>query len=923
MGFYQNCRGLRTKLQNFNCNTAHFNYSFIVLTETWLNNNFFSNELGLTNYNVFRCDRSIITSNCKRGGGVLIGIRSNISSVLLPIPDSPVEHLFVKFTLNSLTFILCAVYFPPSSSSDLYLSHLSILDFLIQKYPSALFIFCGDYNLPYISWTNNVHGLCYSSSSISLPTDVPERFCFHGFFQHNNITNPHGSLLDLVLSNSNLLSVCPALESVVPPDSYHPPFLISFQYSPETPSPHSTSVFDFSKSNYPEISSFINSFNWEKTFLSLDANDAMSAFVDALHSSILLFVPKITIRQSSFPNWFSHELKSLVSIKNRAHASYKASGSLSHYRTFSLLRARYKFLSKKCYRDFISRTESSLLHNPRYFWSFIRKTRSTPPIPSKVTYVDSTSEGLSEAANLFSNFFSSVYSTHTSDSITNFSLPLPSYFLPNNVDFSSTDVSTALKSLRNQRSSGPDGIQGHFLFMLSDSLAYPLSILFKKSINSGIFPSILKLGSVTPIHKSGCRSNVTNYRPITILPHLSKIFESLVHNSIRPSLNHIISDDQHGFRPGRSTTTCNLVLTSFIFNSFAARSQVDVIYTDFSKAFDRVDHSLLVKTLDLLGIGEPLLSWIRSYLTNRRLYVKIQNSSSKAFYPSSGVPQGAVLSPLLFALFINSASSVLKHSKLLIFADDMKLYSRISSLSDCQLLQSDLNRLVSWGESLNLYLNISKCSVMSFSRIHTPIQFTYHINNLPIASSGASVCDLGFTLTPTLCPLKHIEVACCKALKLLGFINRTSQQFHLLSPLKTLYCSLVRPILEYGSVLWDPSTSCGKSAIERVQRKFLHLIAFRFNIPHPPHDYSSILHDLQLTSLVDRRHLANILFLSNLISGKIDSPSLLSQLTFKIPRRLTRSSLPFIIPLSSSNYALNSPISRLMRAANSDPSFNF
>lgn len=138
----------------------------------------------------------------------------------------------------------------------------------------------------------------------------------------------------------------------------------------------------------------------------------------------------------------------------------------------------------------------------------------------------------------------------------------------------------------------------------------------------------------------------------------------------------------------------------------------------------------------------------------------------------------------------------------------MKLYRCISSPSDSRLLQSDLNRLVTWGKSLGLHLNISKCSVMTFSRINTPLKFTYFINNQPIASSGPSVIDLGFTLTQTLCPLKHIETSCCKALKLLGFINRTSQKFRLLSPLKSLFCSLVRPILEYGSVLWDPSTSC-------------------------------------------------------------------------------------------------------------------
>lgn len=122
---------------------------------------------------------------------------------------------------------------------------------------------------------------------------------------------------------------------------------------------------------------------------------------------------------------------------------------------------------------------------------------------------------------------------------------------------------------------------------------------------------------------------------------------------------------------------------------------MDVIYIDFSKAFNRVDHNILIKTLNQLGIGNPLLSWLNSYLSNRHLFVSVLGSSSAAFVPSSGVPQGAVLFPLLFALFVNSAPSVLRHAKLLMFADDIKLYLHINSISDCNLLQQDLNNLVS------------------------------------------------------------------------------------------------------------------------------------------------------------------------------------------------------------------------------------
>jgi hypothetical protein len=679
------------------------------------------------------------------------------------------------------------------------------------------------------------------------------------------------------------------------------------------------SFYDFSRANYKSINNFFNSFNWVLTFSSYDADEAMAVLLDAIYSSILSFVPRVTLRPSTFPAWFTPELKNLIVNKNRSHSKYKSTNSLSDYKHFSLLRAKCKFLSKKCYREFISRTESNLSLNPRSFWSFVRRHRSSPPIPSQVTYNGVISSNPTDTANLFSQYFSSVY---TSSSPSSSPPPVNSSshsFLPSHVQISINDVSNILASLRNLKSVGPDGIQGHFLFKLSDVLAWPLTLVFQKSLQTGVFPSALKLSSITPILKSGNPSNVTNYRPISILPHLSKVFETLVLNSIRPTLNNVLVDEQHGFRPGRSTTTCNLVFSTYIYDSFRMHSQVDVIYTDFTKAFDRVDHSLLINSLDLLGIGNPLLSWLRSYLTDRVQFISILGSSSNVFSPSSGVPQGAVLSPFLFALFINSATSVLLKAKLLIFADDMKLYLRINSLSDCLQLQADLDRLVTWGESLGLSLNIQKCSVMTFSRLHSSITFPYSINAIPIKSSGNSICDLGFTLTKNLCPLLHIEMACCKALKLLGFVSRISQDFRLQTPLKSLYCSLIRPILEYGSVLWDPNTSVASNMIERVQRKFLRMVAFRLNIPCPPHDYTPVLTELGLSSLANRRHAANLLFLSKLLSNQIDSPSLLSVINFRVPSHHTRSCAPFHIPHLTSNFLLNAPMVRLPRSANIDP----
>ena len=379
-------------------------------------------------------------------------------------------------------------------------------------------------------------------------------------------------------------------------------------------------------------------------------------------------------------------------------------------------------------------------------------------------------------------------------------------------------------------------------------------------------------------------------------------------------------EEQHGFRPGRSTITCNLVFSNYVYRSFAQKSQVDVIYTDFNKAFDSVNHNALVQVLKASGIGEPLLSWLSSYLSFRYQWVKLYGVRSNVYLATSGVPQGGHLSPLLFSLFINSVSSVLSNSRILCFADDIKLFSCVSSLYDCMLLQIDFDRFTEWFNTLGLSLNVSKCKTMTFTRIRFPVKYAYHLGPTAIACSNGSVTDLGFILTCNLDPSSHIEHICCKAFKTLGFVLRLSRDFRLGLSFKILYCTLVRPILEYGAVFWNPHDNNDSVRLERVQRKFMKYAGFRLNIPCEPHNYESVATQLGLVSLAERRRLADIKFLKNLLDGIIDSPELLSLICFRVPQRPSRSVAPFYVPFASTNYLKNEPISRMMSNANVDPS---
>jgi len=222
--------------------------------------------------------------------------------------------------------------------------------------------------------------------------------------------------------------------------------------------------------------------------------------------------------------------------------------------------------------------------------------------------------------------------------------------------------------------------------------------------------------------------------------------------------------------------------------------QVDVIFTDFCKAFDCVDHHILQCVLQATSFGEPLLSWFRSFIDGRKQFVKIHGVSSDVLPISSGVPQGGHFSPLLFSIFLNSINHSLKHAQLLAFADDVKVFYRI----DCLILKDKLNAIVAWVNKPGLDFNIAKCHHMTFTHLKSLIHFKYAINRTILQSFDKSITDLGFVLCSTLSPNLYIECVYCKSLKILGFIKCITTEFKLVSHIKALYCSLVRPIFEYG-----------------------------------------------------------------------------------------------------------------------------
>jgi len=367
---------------------------------------------------------------------------------------------------------------------------------------------------------------------------------------------------------------------------------------------------------------------------------------------------------------------------------------------------------------------------------------------------------------------------------------------------------------------------------------------------------------------------------------------------------------------GRSTTTNLLLYHDYINTALEQRTQVDTIYTDFSKAFDTVNHSILINKLSSYGVGGPLLSWLSSFITNRYQLIRFNNFVSRYIEVPSGVPQGSHLGPLLFNIFINDISIVLKYSKLLLYADDLKIFRRIGTAADAHCLQQDLDSLHSWSITNKLNFNISKCHVVHFSRSPSVLTFTYSLNGVALATVN-EVRDLGVTFHSDLSCGRHIQLVAASAFRKLGCINRCAKHFKHADTLKLLYCTLVRSQLEYASVVWDPYQQNHNLLLERIQHRFLRNICFKLGKPmkFTDHNYDQLYADMNLMTLANRRILLGLSWLHRLLSGAIDCPELLERIRLHVPVRSLRFNTLFHVEHRTS-YGANKPLNRLCSLAN-------
>lgn len=917
--YYQNIRGLKTKLKEFAVAVSVEDFDVILLTETFLSPDINNEELNLTNYHIFRCDRTVLTSSCTRGGGVLAAVNSQLAVKILQSPITDVEHLFLDVTLkNKNRIIIGLVYIPPSSPVEIYDKFCSSIYMVLESHrtESCEIIICGDFNLPKVCWVNDELGSSPQGRVTQQVSSISDCMAFHNLKQVNKINNVKGGFLDLVFC-SNTKEVSIAAKPLLECDVYHPALIFESAYEENVEGMQFEYVYyNFEFANYREINLGLSLVNWDEIIDNTNINHIITDFYNILYYFIDLYVPKCKYKTPLFPKWYDDTLKSLIFKKKAAHKKFKMSGNQCDYNTFSNLRSDCRKYASECYENYIKHIECTM-QSKDSFWQFINSKRQSHELPVSMTYNNQTADSTENILNFFMEHFSSVYNNdddyNNNNNFVSDNVKLP--ITLNSCDISTLDVFNAISDLKRNLGYGPDGITVKFLkntkFVLSDFL----SKLFNRSLTIGQFPTEWKKAYVIPIFKNGDRCDVNNYRAIMNISLIPKLFESLVCKKITPLFQHIIIPEQHGFMKGRSTISNLLEYQHFLLNALESRCQIDVVYTDFSKAFDKVNHKVLIEKLGSLGIHGPLLKWFNSFLNDRKQAVRIKNCLSSEFTAQSGVPQGGHLSPFLFNCFINDIRDVFKSSKILLYADDMKIMKVINSKRDCEKLQYDINNLVEWCKYNNLTINVGKCKLLSVYRIKYPVMFQYSINNINL-ERVETIRDLGVLVDKELNFVEHINSIVNRALKLLGFMTRSLKGFHNVFCLKNVYCAVVRSVLEYACTVWSPFYKKHIDILEKVQRKFLRNVAYKLGFSPEEINYEDLLKFLNLASLEARRNYFDMCTFIKMLCGKIDSAKLLELISFHVPSRETRNKILFSFKYHRTNYGLNCPMSRLCKNGN-------
>ena len=583
-------------------------------------------------------------------------------------------------------------------------------------------------------------------------------------------------------------------------------------------------------------------------------------------------IPQKLVKVKHSLPWISKDVIKAIRKRKKLYKKYKVSNLSIHKAQYQHQRNHTLSLLRESKNNYMQQLNT---RDSKKYWKVVKSlNKSGTSIPTLV--VDNKKiENPKDKADALNQFFKSCFNktrpplqeTDMADILGNLCpSECPTEFLCDE-----SQVETLLSNLNVNKSSGPDKVSPKMLKLTSTSVSPVLTEIFNLSISTGAFPTLWKQARVVPIPKTGNSSDISSYRPISVLPTVSKILEKHVKVLLQDHLKQQapISTRQWGFMRSRSTASALVQVTDDLCKAVDKNFEVAVVFFDVRKAFDTVPHLNLLMLLHELGVNSYLVNWIKSYLLNREQFVVIDGTESHPIHVVSGVPQGSVLGPLLFITYINKITQVVSPGTYLnLFADDIVMYRTISSTNDYQILQKDIDSIATFMDDKLLSLNEAKCKFMFVTRKKAcsipPPALTLRNYEL---QRVVNYKYLGVTLTSDLSWKTHIQLISNKARKQVGILYRKFSPHTQPSTMLSLYKAFVRPILEYAAIAWSPYLVGEINHIEKVQKFALRVCLKRWDRYAT---YEELCDAGDLQTLSARRNIARLCHIFKTINGKTD-----------------------------------------------------
>jgi len=793
-------------------------FSVIAVSETWLEADKCC-EVELDGYDLFTTNRIN-----KRGGGVALYINTDLGFMKINSESTTIDDVLECISCEiilekSKNIVVSCVYRTPGSSLDIFNKKM---DSLFNN-PNKVHIVCGDFNIDLLNPQKNVK-----------ITD------FINIMYSTRITSDTSTLIDNIFTNQ-LASQITAGVLINDITDHFPIFSVFKELRNNTTK---TNDFKVVRHRTPEaIAAFrddLCSQTWHEVYTTTDPDRAYNAFLLTLTQLYDQHCPHkkyfIKNKNSQDKPWLTKGIIRACKRKQQLYRVYLKKRTKQNEERYKRYKNKLiqiiRFNRKMYYCNLLEHYKTDIQGTWRVLNGIIRNGKKKEEYPNHFIVNNTTISEKNEIANAFNNFFVNVGPKLANEIVqSNNAKEFKEIHIKNNLNslfiesVSEREIMNIVLSFKTKKTTDESDIDMVLVKDIIDCIVSPLTYICNQSFSTGIFPSKMKTAKVIPIFKNGDKQQFTNYRPISILSQFSKILEKLFVKRLDDFIakHNLLSEHQYGFRPNRSTSMAVTELVEQLSTSIENSEYAVGVFIDLSKAFDTIDHSLLLNKLEKYGVRGVAHTWLKSYLSDRNQYVHINGIRSLEAKITHGVPQGSVLGPKLFILYINDICEVLDKLQCILFADDTSLYA---SGKDLQLLlnsvETELESLRKWFEANKLSLNLKKTKYIVIGNKVANKLCRLKIGEVEIERVYV-IKFLGINIDDRLNWKVHINILKNKISKVIAILCKIKTSVNQ-KALYILYNSLIFPYLSYCVEIWGNTYKTIIQPIFLLQKKAIRVI---------------------------------------------------------------------------------------------------